>query len=264
MDELIRQLRAIGFTEMEAKIVITLTEQGMMTGYEVAKKLGVSRSNVYAALQRLVDHGYILITQGEPTYYHALNVMQMTALMNERMQEALRYVESHMPVGLQDVGGFFSVEGEKSVIETLRRNISQAQYEIIVDSAMQEASILQEELSKAELRGVKVLWSITGAEGEGEGRPTDVLKQKRLPAEFLLTGGHRFVVIIDRKLSLIGMRGDNRYAKALMSDHPAITELVLSHFVQDIVLYEMEQLLDDKLRDQVGPYYSRLVKPYLE
>ena len=259
MNELIRQLRSVGFTEMEAKILITLTEQGMMTGYEVAKKLGVSRSNVYAALQRLVDHGYVLMTQGEPTHYSALDVRQITDMMRERMQESLKYVETHMPEGTKDVGGFFSIEGEKSVLSTFKRMVNQAVAEIIVDAAPQEAAIVQDELRNAEARGVKVLWSLTGIDEAG--RRTE----SWMPDSLLSTSSdsHRFVVVIDRRLTLIGMRGDGSYSKALMTEHPAITELVLSHFVQDIILYELEQMMDDDLRSKTGLHYSKLVNPYL-
>ncbi|MGZ9585508.1 TrmB family transcriptional regulator [Paenibacillus marinisediminis] len=259
MNDLIRQLRSIGFTEMEAKIMITLSEQGMMTGYEVAKKLGVSRSNVYAALQRLVDHGYVLVTQGDPTHYKALDARQLTAMMSERMQQSLKYVESHMPVGLRDEGGFFSIEGEKSVLETFKRSLSQAETEIIVDAAPQDAAIVQDELRLAEGRGVKVLWSLSNEEGEA--RRAEALMPDIYAG--IAPAAHRFVVIIDRRKTLIGMRGDGSYTKALMTDHPAVTELVLSHFIQDIILYELEQVMDDKMRDNVGPHFSKLIDPYL-
>ena len=259
MDDLIRQLRSIGFTEMEAKIMITLSEQGMMTGYEVAKKLGVSRSNVYAALQRLVDHGYVLITQGEPTHYHALDVHELTKMMSERMQHALNYVETHMPTGVEEVGGFYTIEGEKAVLDALRRYASQAEYEIIVDASPQEAVMIQEELRQAEARGVKVLWSLSG--NEGDNRVADLLMKN--DSSQAKTGSNRFIMVIDRRQALIGMHGNGRYTKALMSDHPAITELLLSHFVQDIILYELEQLMDDSMREQTGPQFSKLIEPYL-
>lgn len=256
MDNLIRQLRSIGFTEMEAKIIITLSEQGMMTGYEVAKRLGVSRSNVYAALQRLVDQGYVLITQGEPTHYHALDVHDLTKMMSERMQHALSYVETHMPKGVEETGGVFTIEGEKLVLDALRRYASQAESEIIVDAAPQEAVMIQEELLQAEARGVKVLWSLSGSEGDS--RAVDSLVELQSEA-----GPNRFVMVLDRRQALIGMRSNGRYTKALMTDHPAITELLLSHFVQDIILYELEQLMDDSMREQAGPQFSKLIEPYL-
>ncbi len=54
MERLLHHLRNLGFTEMEAKVMVELSRQNAASGYEVAKRLGASRSNVYAALQRLV------------------------------------------------------------------------------------------------------------------------------------------------------------------------------------------------------------------
>ena len=45
MDQLLHHLRHLGFTEMESKIMVELARQGSASGYEVAKRLGVSRSN---------------------------------------------------------------------------------------------------------------------------------------------------------------------------------------------------------------------------
>lgn len=59
MEQLLLHLRNLGFTEMESKIMVELATKGQASGYEVAKQLGVSRSNVYAALQRLTQQGYV-------------------------------------------------------------------------------------------------------------------------------------------------------------------------------------------------------------
>lgn len=69
MEQLLLHLRNLGFTEMESKIMVELATKGQASGYEVAKQLGVSRSNVYAALQRLTQQGYVRCGEGEPARY---------------------------------------------------------------------------------------------------------------------------------------------------------------------------------------------------
>ena len=46
----IEDLTEYGLTRQEATIYARLLRQGSMTGYEVAKDTGISKSNVYVAL----------------------------------------------------------------------------------------------------------------------------------------------------------------------------------------------------------------------
>jgi predicted transcriptional regulator len=55
------ELKGLGFTTLEAEVYAGLAMSGRpMSGYELAKELGASRSNVYAALHRLERAGAVL------------------------------------------------------------------------------------------------------------------------------------------------------------------------------------------------------------
>ncbi|MCE5168578.1 MarR family transcriptional regulator [Paenibacillus profundus] len=261
MEGLILHLRSLGFTEMEAKIVVSLSEQGAMTGYEVAKKLGVSRSNVYAALQRLVDQGLILHQDGEPSYYAALQPEELTRILASRLESSLRYVKHHMPATEVDETSFYSVEGERAVNETIKRALHEAKREIIVDVWPEEAAVLREELELAEARGVKVLWSIVDADAEGRKL---IRMQAGTDESGIQSESRHFAFVIDRKETLIGARGEGLATKALLTEHDAVTNLVLGRFVQDIVLYELEQEMGLDLRRTFGERFEHVIHKYFD
>ena len=50
-------LTEYGLTRQEATIYACLLCQGSMTGYEIAKDTGISKSNVYTAVKELVQKG---------------------------------------------------------------------------------------------------------------------------------------------------------------------------------------------------------------
>jgi len=54
---LIEKLAAFGLTRQEASIYLCLTANRELSGYEVSKLTGFSRSNVYNALASLVEKG---------------------------------------------------------------------------------------------------------------------------------------------------------------------------------------------------------------
>ena len=54
---IIEQLTLFGLSRQEAAIYLCLLKNEELTGYEVAKLTGISRSNVYNGLASLVEHG---------------------------------------------------------------------------------------------------------------------------------------------------------------------------------------------------------------
>ena len=54
---IIEQLTLFGLSRQEAAIYLCLLQNEELTGYEVAKLTGISRSNVYNGLASLVEHG---------------------------------------------------------------------------------------------------------------------------------------------------------------------------------------------------------------
>lgn len=70
--ELIDQFMSFGLTRQESTIYMTLQINGELTGYEVAKLTGISRSNTYNALAGLVEKGAAYVMEGSVTRYTAV------------------------------------------------------------------------------------------------------------------------------------------------------------------------------------------------
>ena len=50
MDEIIKELQKLGFSQYECKAYIGLLKHSPVTGYEVSKQTGVPRSMIYEVL----------------------------------------------------------------------------------------------------------------------------------------------------------------------------------------------------------------------
>ena len=75
----IDSLNDFGLTRQEGTIYSALLNHGEMTGYEVAKDTGISRSNVYAALTALVEKGAACLIEGESTKYRPVEITLFTS-----------------------------------------------------------------------------------------------------------------------------------------------------------------------------------------
>lgn len=260
MEQLLQHLRNLSFTEMEAKIMVELAGKGPSSGYEVAKGLGVSRSNVYAALQRLSQHGFLRRSAGEPVRYSMLKPEELTQMISGQVKESLSFIEMRMPRVEPDQQPFYSVEGDRNVMETLTRELERAEHEIVVDVWREEASLVRHGLEEAEQRGVKLLWSCLGAD-EAVSRllPWPSLGQEERGAR----PGRRFSFVIDRRWCMLGMRGEDCTTQGLVTEHPVMVELLLHHFTQEMVLFELEQDIGEELTERYGPRYERIYRKYV-
>jgi sugar-specific transcriptional regulator TrmB len=121
--ELFQHLRRFGFTELEAKCLHVLSDLGSITGYEIAKRMGISRSNVYAALQKLVEKGFVLESKGEPTLYQAISIDEIADTIETHFKASIRYVKEHMPKQDAKRTEYFTVEGDAKVMERVRAEL---------------------------------------------------------------------------------------------------------------------------------------------
>lgn len=70
MDEIIKELQKLGFSQYECKAYIGLLKHSPVTGYEVSKQTGVPRSMIYEVLGKLMDkEQYILYLLNQLNMY---------------------------------------------------------------------------------------------------------------------------------------------------------------------------------------------------
>ena len=68
------RLTEFGLTRQEACIYECLLMEGKTTGYEVAKKIGISRSNAYASLASMTEKGAAYLVEEGSTRKYAIRI----------------------------------------------------------------------------------------------------------------------------------------------------------------------------------------------
>src|SRR5688500_2494911 len=87
------QLNALGFGDYEARVYVTLLAHGPLSGYEVSKRSGVPRPNVYPALQRLEERGAVTaLAASRGAHYAAIPAAELLERLargyRDRLQNA--------------------------------------------------------------------------------------------------------------------------------------------------------------------------------
>ena len=123
--QFIDNLISFGLTRQEATIYTSLLSHGDMTGYEVSKETGISRSNAYAALSNLVDKGASYLLEGDSTKYRPVDVQTFTKNFMAELQEKAAYIQSHAPEKLAQTDGYITIVGTRNIQNKLLEMIKE-------------------------------------------------------------------------------------------------------------------------------------------
>lgn len=87
----IDDLKALGWSEAEARVYLALHQEGQpRTGYQCAKLARLPRANVYPALERLVRRGAVVeVPDQAATQYQAVPFAQLSKVVVASVQERL-------------------------------------------------------------------------------------------------------------------------------------------------------------------------------
>lgn len=254
---MIDRLKKLGLSELEARCYLALHEESSLSGYEVAKRVSVSRTNVYAALRSLVDKGVCRAAEGEPVMYGAVPVAQVVRMLRSEFDEnadsLVRELKPQPPAA-----AFYSWTGEANIRLSLRRMIVNAERSIVVDIRSEDFPELEPLLLEAEARGVNVV-AIT----LGQVRSTlrNVRTHKRMEM-WLLKDARDYYVLCDWKDGFIGSFGEGGRSTALETNHPAVTHVLKQAFEHDVMMMDIERDLGPELDRRYGSDYEKLLERY--
>lgn len=149
----------VGFSLNEAKVYVTLLQNKALNGYEIAKLSGVSRSLVYDVIERLLNKGFIIKSEGAINYYVALDYNKTLEKIDNENHKNLLNAEAKLKLLSKkenDNEFIFNIRGIDKFIEKAKERILLAKREISLSIWKQDFALLEDDLLKAIKRGVKV------------------------------------------------------------------------------------------------------------
>ncbi|MDO7907108.1 helix-turn-helix domain-containing protein [Paenibacillus sp. JX-17] len=250
---MIESLRKLGMSELEAKCYLVLHEKSHVSGYEVAKHVSVSRTNVYAALRTLHEKGICRQIEGEPVLYEAVPIKQVVRLLQTDFDRTSRLLVEELSAPPSAPPFFANWKGDKLVQQTIRRLIANAERNVLVDVWAEDLPQMEEPLLEAERRGVSVHVIVMG---EYRTQLQHVIIHQR-PASAPGQIRH-FSLLCDQEAALIGSLGSSAEASLLESNHPSIIDQLKNAYVHDVVILQIEQDFGNELVSKYGEQYQKI------
>ena len=162
-------LISFGLTRQEAVIYTTLLSHGGMTGYEVSKETGISRSNVYAGLSSLADKGAAYLIEGDSTKYLPVNVETFTKNVLTELQEKAEYIKENAPSQQIPTDGYITIVGTRNIQNKLHDMLKETRIRLYLSASSNILSEYAQEIEALAKNGRKIViltdsnYSIPGA-----------------------------------------------------------------------------------------------------
>lgn len=157
-EDMIEELTRFGLTRQEATIYLTLLTQGQLSGYEVAKLTGISRSNTYSALAGLVDKGAACYEiEGNTTKYTPVELKEYTGNVIKNLTKRQKKILEH-PIQLKEKSdGYITITGYEHVTDKIHNMIVSAKNRIYFAAPAEVVESYHVELEMLHQKKIKIV-----------------------------------------------------------------------------------------------------------
>ena len=134
-------LMSFGLTRQEARVYVLLLGEGALSGYEAAKRLGISRSNAYAALAGLVDKGAAYMAED-----HAVSIKEFCSNKLHYMEELSETLERQIPKQKQEDAKYLTIRGRRHIEDKFRNMLKETKERVYLSVSASVLELFREEL----------------------------------------------------------------------------------------------------------------------
>ena len=227
----VERLMEFGLTRQEATIYQCLLGEGKMTGYEVAKLTGISRSNAYNSLASMTEKGAsYLVEEGTTRKYVPVPVEEFCKNRIRHMEEARRWLEIHVPSEKPHVEGYITIEGARNILDKIRNLLDKAEQRVYISCTRNYLLLFVRELEELR-RGKKKVVIVTDQPVTLAGAKVYVGKSR----------GMQIGVITDSRYVLTGEYGEGSMNTCLYSGQNNFVELYKTALGNEIKLLSLQE-----------------------
>jgi len=255
---MVELLKKIGLSDLEARCYLTLHDEPGISGYEVAKRVSVSRTNVYSALRSLTDKGACRCIEGDPVRYDAVPIEQLAKHLQTEFEQVTKVLVNRLKTPPKIAPSFYNWQGEKQLATTIHRIIANAKDFIVLDIWSEDLHWFEEELLDAEKRGVNVILITIG---ECQTLLQNIFVHVRSD-DWSISKLRNFSILCDSHIALLGGFGGPTKLTALETDHPSVVGMLKTAFYHDLIMQHIEKDFEAELLEKYGEKYQKILEFY--
>lgn len=227
----VERLMEFGLTRQEACIYQCLSTEGKVTGYEVAKQTGISRSNAYNSLANMTEKGAAyLVEEGSTRKYIPVPIDEFCKNRIRKLEESRKWLESHMPSEKTYTEGYITIEGAEHILNKIRNILAQVDQRVYISCTRNYLLLIVRELQEL-MAGKKKVVIITDQPVTFENARVYVGESR----------GTQVGVIADSRYVLTGEYGEGSMNTCLYSGKKNFVELYKNALSNEIKLLSIRE-----------------------
>ena len=154
---LAEKLMKFGLTRQEASIYLCLMRNKELSGYEVSKLTGISRSNVYSALAGLVDKGAAYLLEGETNKYTAVAVDDFCQNRIRELGRLKSELMAQIPQIEPNTEGYITISSHRHIMDKIYNMLEHVEYRVYLSIPVQYIKLVRERLEELITKEKKVV-----------------------------------------------------------------------------------------------------------
>ncbi len=226
--ELIEKIMNFGLTRQEALIYQYLVISGEATGYEVAKEVGISRSNAYNSLASLVDKGGAYLQNGVTNKYVAVSVNEFCGNKIRNLELDRKDLEANLKVK-EETEGYVTIFGCQNIQDKISNMLASVEQRVYISISGEKIMLFKEILERliTEEKKVVVITDFSSNMSGCNVYLSDSLMENQIR------------LIVDSKYVLTGDFGENKDDTCLYSGQKNFVSLFKDAMRNEIELIKL-------------------------
>lgn len=250
VNQLISSLEGLGVSELETKIYLALLDSGEMSPYQIAKKVDISRSSIYNALQHMVKKGIVEEVPEDTVMYLAQDpevlISKLERDYKRNISVASQGLKAYMETRYEEK---YAILHDKDIIlEKTKKIIRNAKQEIFINTDI-NLNELKDELEEVAKKKVRVIvFSFVKQELNYEG--VEIYSHDRAMTEN--NTNTRLMVVADDEMALFADACNGRGNwKGTVTNNALMKNIIKEHIHSDIYILKLRDIYGKEIYDKI-------------
>ncbi len=258
INTIINHFKALGFTEYEGKVYLSLLQHHPASAYKIAKASNVPHSRVYDIARRLVKKGYVISQGSNPEQYSPISPDELIDSLtrdNTRRVEALQAQLASVCFE-SDFDPVWNLSGEKKALALARGLIESAKEEIFIGLWDAQLQGLQTLLKERHDSGVRVYILIYGH------MDLDFGNVFHHSIDNVQANDPTLDLVVDSRVCITGSLGGDNTCQAVWTRNKGLVSSIEGYLIHDFFIAEINEKFGTQMDKVFGRNLEKLRKKY--
>lgn len=249
--EMIRtSLEGLGFSKLEVTIYLILLDNGAMSPYQIAKKVDISRSSIYNALEHMLNKGMVELIPEDAAMYVAkepevlLNKVEFEYKKN--ISSAKDGLKNYLATRYEEKSAI--IKGYDNIIGKIKYIIDNSENEVFINTDI-ELEVFEEEFRRAVERNVRII-VFSFVESYSAISQVEIYSHNRKRTQN--KDYSRIMIVADENLVLIADAGNARGDwSGTISNNKLMKDVIREHIHNDIYMLKLRDVYGREIYEKI-------------